>query len=161
MKYEKPIIIDNNDVLEGVYAASGSDELPWSVEVRWEGHDSGSHSEVQLKCKNESGKRGNFLEITIQFTGVGNIVNVTINEPDKWMCDHQGNVIKIWRDFSESFNETENIGIMLTSVTFDTPQYDPGNVKPSGDGGYSYWATGSGHDHIIAGEFIVSSVRSH
>lgn len=158
MKYEKPIIIDNNDVLEGVYAASGSDELPWSVEVWWEGHDSGSHSEVQLKCHNDSGKGGNFLEITIRFTGVGNIINASVGDAS-WNCDQKGNVIKIWRD--ASFNQGENYGIMISSITFDTPQYDPSKTNPSNDGGYSYWATGSGHDHIIAGEFIVSSVRSH
>jgi len=61
--YEKPILIDMNDQVEGVYAASGVAPTPTpptfgslDIHCHFCNHNSGSHSEIAVVCEKHGGK---------------------------------------------------------------------------------------------------------
>lgn len=62
--YIAPVLIDMNDQVEGVYAASGVAPTPkpdpslgtWNIYCVYRNHNSGSHSEVAIICEKHGGK---------------------------------------------------------------------------------------------------------
>lgn len=69
-KYEKPIVIANNEVMEGVYAEVSGGGSKW-ITLTWSNHNGGSHS--VLECKfGFSGYPAGEKKATIELTFNGN-----------------------------------------------------------------------------------------
>ena len=139
---ESPNVANVYGTGEGIFAQSGTEDKPsFGVTVMWEGHNSGSHSEVQVLAQETAGKSGENLHITLTFSGkgaidsMGNITNATD-------YTRNGNVIEIYRN--GHYNANETFSFMITDIRFTESQYKGGigSYYPSGE-----------NTHTVANEF--------
>ncbi len=124
---------EHEDNLESVFAQSGSGgDAGWNVEVKWEGHNSGSHSEVQIIARETGGSAGENIHIHLTFNGKGNIVSTDqgVNNCTSWT--RNGNEIDIYR--SGHYNKGESFSFMIPDIRFTESQYEGGigSYYPSG-----------------------------
>lgn len=95
MKYEKPVICLNNDFFEGVYAASGAENmdcwtvLPLSVQ-EW----NGSHHVFEIHCQHS---------ITVEHISTASTVTLTFDQPvtdaySEFPCTYSGSTVTITRE---------------------------------------------------------------
>lgn len=148
--YEKPVVIDEDEMFEGVFAESG--DLPggggtpgFDVTVKWEGHNSGSHSEVNVLAHENKGCGGEYLKVTVAFSGAGDIESMSgVTNCTSW--SRNGNVIEIVRQ--GHYNQGETFSFMIPDIRFTNSQYE-GGVG-------SYWPSGT-HMHEMAAEFSASA----
>ena len=67
--YEKPIVLENIELFEAVYAESGYVEPPsGSVTAQWKNHNSGSHSEISVDAS-VGPVPGNYIRVTVTIHG--------------------------------------------------------------------------------------------
>lgn len=79
--YEKPLVILNNEMFEGVYALeSGIDPSAWGT-IEWSNHNSGSHSDLSLHVYTKDGVPGQRIKITVTFIGKGNLTWGGFSDP--------------------------------------------------------------------------------
>lgn len=131
-KFEKPVIIDTLDVSEGIFAASGNvpgtppgghDEprsggFSWSCEAWWGNHNSGSHSEMEVRLHNNSGKDGNYVCVKLVYCGKGSftVCGGPTGGATAGGADSNKKSFTIIR--SGHFNPGENFSFGLTDVRF-------------------------------------------
>lgn len=156
-EFISPVIIDIADLAEGVYAASGSnptDEpiLPppsevegWQWGVNWANHNSGSHSEMEVKAHNFGTKGGNHVKIVLSFIGQGTITSVS-NVSKATSYSWTPNSITFVYDGVYNPGEDITIGYQ---ITFDG---SPNAEK----GGHSYWPSGQNCNTSALGQFAIS-----
>ena len=121
-KYVKPIVIENEDMFEGVFANYGSGEpegeLP-TVTLEWKDHDSGSFSGLK-GVMNTGNCKANRIEIRIKWTGNGTMT---------WGMSsslEQGNFTSAYANGDEfifimegrQYNPNENFGFGLLNFVF-------------------------------------------
>ena len=143
---ESPNVANVYGTGEGIFAQSGTEDKPsFDVKVMWEGHNSGSHSEVQILASETAGKSGENLHITLVFNGNGEIASMgditnTTSKPTR-----NGNVIEIYRN--GHYNAYETFSFMITDIRFTKSQYEGGigSYYPSGE-----------NTHTLANEFTAT-----
>ena len=128
---ESPNVANVYGTGEGIFAQSGTEDKPsFKVEVRWEGHNSGSHSEVQVLAYENAGKSGESLHITLTFTGTGDISSMSeVTNATSYTRD--GNVIEIYRVGHYNSGEKFSFGIPDIRFTESTYQGGIGSYYPS------------------------------
>ena len=118
MSYTKPIIIEKSDMFEGVFALSSGETPEWDWSIWWANHNSGSHSEMEVRGRNLSNRPGNYVSVTISFCGKGNITSVA-NASKATQTIVNGNTITLI--YQGIFNPGESIVFGLPSITFSDP----------------------------------------
>ncbi|MCM1056189.1 MAG: hypothetical protein NC517_01060 [Firmicutes bacterium] len=117
MNYEKPIVLANEDVAEGVYAASGAAEETssdcWKVDVTMDQQDAGGYSTYRVKAKHSDGVThiSSKTVVTVVFNGSvsaaefegsaevsGNTVTLTRESHANayYSGDNYDSLLKIW-----------------------------------------------------------------
>ncbi len=130
---------------EGFFAQSGSEDQPsFSVEVRWEGHNSGSHSEVQVIAKETAGMPGESLHITLTFAGKGHIDSMK-NITNATSYTRNGDIIEIYRQ--AHYNPNETFSFMIEDIRFSDSQYE---------GGIGSYYPSETNTHQVATEFTAA-----
>ncbi len=142
---DSPNVSNVYGTVEGPFVQSGSEDKPsFSVEVKWEGHNSGSHSEVQVIATETAGKPGESLHITLTFIGKGHIESIrSITNVSSYT--RNGDVIEIYRQ--EHYNQSERIAFMIDDIRFSESQYEGGIG--------SYYPSGT-NTHMVASEFTAT-----
>ena len=115
--YEKPVILENIELFEAVYAESGYVEPPsGSVMAFWNSHNSGSHSEISVNASVGS-VGGNYIKVTV--TVNGNVKSLNNLSGPYTSADVNGNTVVfiIERQFNpnESFHFKIGEAICLDS----------------------------------------------
>ncbi len=142
---ESPNVANVYGTSEGIFAQSGTEDKPsFEVEVRWEGHNSGSHSEVQVKARETAGKSGENLHITLTFNGNGAIDSIA-DISNVTSYTRNGNVIEIYRE--GHYNANENFSFMITDIRFTESQYT---------GGIGSYYPSEINTHTVATEFTAT-----
>ena len=105
-KYTKPTVINNNDLAEGVYAASGSNETCYSVQAR-------------IHQRPEVGRDDYRIQVNAQHNAKhccdGQLLTITFNQPIQYVSsqgqikENNGNSITI--EYHYWNNPTDNIGL--------------------------------------------------
>lgn len=152
-KYEKPVVLDGRDMTEGVFADSGYDDGSWTFEAWWANHNSGSHSEMEIKGHNNSGKAGSYVMVTVTFKGQGSIYSISgVTNCTSWTLN--GNTITIVSD--KTYNPGESYSFGIPDIRFTNPTYTDKDGNPVSN--CSYYKTGdSAHCNCIAvGDFEIS-----
>lgn len=147
--FDKPIVLNSIDLFEGVYAESGDlpDGPTAQLEIHWEGHNSGSHSEVQVFVTTGS-EPGEHISVQLSFNGKGEISSMG-SVTNCSYASNSSNSVTIERD--GHYNPNERIGIMITDIRFTESQYE-GGVG-------SYWPSET-HMHEVAPEWSGSAICS-
>ena len=148
----KPIIIENSDSFEGVYALDSGSIPDYTVDVLWINHNSGSHSDlsVRLKTGNSSGE---YIQVTVIFIGKGIIEKIGGYSGGYTDVKFSNNTIIFTRN--QHFNPNENFEFGFNNVVFtDTGD---GHEDPLHKGSY-YIGNGEGYlgSAIQSGDFIVN-----
>lgn len=151
-KYVKPIVIENEDMFEGVFAnyGSGSEEPPnGSAEVYWRNHNSGSHSD--LECLVHVGATGaSRVEVHLKWIGNGNITSVGGYGGPYTTAYAANNEVVFIRE-GQNINPNENFGFSFGQVVFDST--GDNHVDPKHVGSYF---EGQGNGYLgIADQFII------
>ena len=128
MKYEKPVVLENTDIFEGVFAASGDPEHT----MKWSGHDGGTHSEIEIHLMNTTGREVSGYDVTLTWKGAGTINYCVINEIGPVNVSG-GNTFSF--HVNGPFGNGNNKEVKITNITFSDPQFDPDQGKQPGDGG--------------------------
>ena len=90
--YEKPVILENIELFEAVYAESGYVEPPsGEVTAEWSGHNSGSHSEISVNAS-VGPVPGNYIKVTVTINGNVNSIG-DLSGPDKTSYEVNGNTV--------------------------------------------------------------------
>lgn len=160
-EFISPVIVDIADLAEGVYAASGStstDEpiIPvpnpgtdgWDWSINWANHNSGSHSEMELRGHNYGNTGGNHIKFVINFIGQG-IIDTVSNVSKATSYSWTQNSITLVYDGVYNPGESITIGFQ---ITFDGA---PNCEK----GGHSYWPSGQNCNTSAAGQFAISYIE--
>lgn len=116
-KYERPLVIANTDVFEGVYALeSGNPDPDITGTIRWSNHNSGSHSDLSIDLKVSPNKSGEYIKVTATFVGNGNIVSVGGSGGPAQMSV-SGNTV-VFEKFGH-YNPGEQFQFSFNNVIFD------------------------------------------
>ena len=130
---ESPNVANVYGTGEGIFAQSGTEDEPgFKVEVLWRGHNSGSHSEVEVFAEEKAGKSGNYIHITLTFVGKGSIAymdekNVSLASS----ATRIGNIIDIY--YNNVYNPKERLGFKINDIRFTKSENesDIGSYYPS------------------------------
>ncbi len=154
--YMNPILAAGGQP-DGLFQNSGGDDGTWEWEAWWANHNSGSHSEMEIKGKNLSGREFNYVMVRVTFIGNGEIYE----EPAVTRCTSSslsGNTLTII--FDGHVNPGENVSFGIPDIKFTNPQYKKwDNVSGTfvNVSNCSYYETSdSQHCNCIATEFKVS-----
>lgn len=74
--YTRPIVIENNDAVEGVYALESGDTPTYTKYLTWTNQNSGSHADLKGGIITGPGMSGNYIKVTCTFQGKGNIIKI-------------------------------------------------------------------------------------
>ncbi len=107
--YEKPIVLENIELFEAVYAESGYQEPPTGqVSASWSNHNSGSHSCISVNAS-VGNVPGNYIKVTV--TVNGNVRNLSDPSGPYTSCDINGNTAVFIRDGAFNPNESFQFSI--------------------------------------------------
>lgn len=150
--YEKPIVIETEEMSEGVYAESGYEQPSGEVELNWTNHNSGSHSDLEIKViTGDVG--GEYIMVTATFQGNGNIVSWGGFSGPYTNVTTSGNTITFVRQ--GHFNANEKFQFGFNNVVFDGN--GDGHSTDTHSGAY-YDGEGRGYmgSGITNGDFAIS-----
>lgn len=137
-KYEKPIVIANSELFEGVYAQSGDTPPGFDYEIKFSDHDSGSHSELWLDVINNNDKTYNSAIIKLSWNGNGDMVEIrSISGPNENPgCSISGKDITITENMTINPNQRLHYSCQIvfngtgdghSFATPDNPHKDKGS----------------------------------
>ena len=107
--YEKPVILENIELFEAVYAESGYQEPPsGQVSASWSNHNSGSHSCISINAS-VGNVPGNYIKVTV--TLPGNVRSISDFSGPYTSCDVNGNTVVFIRDGAFKPNESFQFSI--------------------------------------------------
>ncbi len=132
--YSKPIVIENNDAVEGVYAYGSGTTPNYQIYLKWTNQNSGSHSDLEGGIITGPNMTGNYIKITCTFVGKGNIVSWG-GTGGAFSATTSGNSITFVRN--GAFNPNEDLNFSFNNVVFDQ-----GEISDDGHSG-SYYKTGT------------------
>ncbi len=96
--YEKPIVLENIELFEAVYAESGYVEPPsGQVSATWSDHNSGSHSCISIDAEMGS-VSGNYIKITVTLPGSTDYIKPDSCAGPFTSCDVNGNTVVFIRE---------------------------------------------------------------
>ena len=153
-EYVKPVVLESAEMTEGVFANTWSGETgEWTWEAWWEGHNSGSHSEMQIKG-HYSGKRSGTVRVTVEMQFLGEADITGVDSVSMGSVDWTSKTLT-WKA-ERPFNPGENIAATwhitfskgapgeedLVHGAYHTPRDKSGNESP--------------YAHIIAPEWMIT-----
>ena len=149
--YEKPIIIQQNEMFEGIYALESGYVPDYDVDILWTNHNSGSHSDLSVRLRTGT-HNGEFIQVIATFVGNGSIEKVGGYSGPYDSVQFSNNTIVFTRN--QHFNPNENFEFGFNNVVF-TGTGD-GHEDPLHKGSY-YVGNGNGYmgSAIQSGDFIV------
>lgn len=107
MKYEKPIICLNNDFFEGVYAASGTENMDcWTVAPLSVQEWNGSHHVFEIHCQHSN---------IVGHISSASTVTLTFDQPvtdaySEFSCTYSGNTVTITREsHANAYKSGDNV----------------------------------------------------
>ena len=108
--YEKPIVLENIELFEAVYAESGYVEPPsGNVTASWSNHNSGSHSCISINAS-VGPVPGNYIKVTLTING--NVSSISgISGPGGTSYEVNGNTVVFIREGAFNPNETFQFSI--------------------------------------------------
>ena len=107
--YEKPVILENIELFEAVYAESGYQEPPsGQVSASWSNHNSGSHSCISINAS-VGNVPGNYIKVTV--TLPGSVRNISDFSGPYTSCDVNGNTVVFIRVGAFNPNESFHFSI--------------------------------------------------
>lgn len=112
-EYVKPLVIENDDRFEGVYAASGDDYDYWATVVN---NNSGSLSVVKLNFQLRLDHGGETITMVIAYSGPGKITAIRGASGADFSLNGDGNVITITRN--NHYNSGETIAFNVNEMEF-------------------------------------------
>lgn len=153
--YEKPIILTNMDLMEGVYADSGYNPPPENpsatATLTWTNHNSGSHSDLECKVFVSPNCGGEHVAVTLTWQGNGSITSVGGYGGGYTSASFDGNSVTFIRD--GHFNPGECFSFTFNNVVFtDTGD---GHVDPEHVGSY-YEGQGNGYLGDASGTWAIN-----
>lgn len=95
MRYEKPVVYLNTDLFEGVYAASGAENLDcWTVDPVSVQEWNGSHHVFEVHCQHSN---------TVEHISSASTVTLTFHQPvtdaySEFPCTYSGSTVTITRE---------------------------------------------------------------
>lgn len=111
--YEKPIVLENIELFEAVYAESGyvEESIP-EVTATWSNHNSGSHSCISVNAK-VGPVPGNYIKVTVIING--NVSSISgISGPGNTSYEVNGNTVVFIRQ--EPFNPNESFQFSINEA---------------------------------------------
>lgn len=122
--YESPVLSQMEDLVEGVYAASGSEgtfvppATAWTVETSWDSHNSGSHSDGRVIAHYNltTSANGILLYLSTNF----DIETITCGDFSTTLTLLSARSFSIQRKQPVNPGETISFGFQLTSTV---PEY--------------------------------------
>ena len=116
--YVKPLVIETNEMTEGVFANFGSGvEESYDYNLRWTNQNSGSHSDLHFDLHFHLAEPRHYLKVTITFVGKGNIVSVG-GYSGRASGSFSNNTIVF--EMNDIINPTENLTLGFNNVIFDS-----------------------------------------
>ena len=147
--FVKPLIIENNEMFEGVYALDSGLIPNAHAWVTWDNHNSGSHSDLSAWVQIDSQTGGSYIKLTVTFVGRGVIENVGGSGlPDNTSMTWSGNSIIFIRN--AHFNPNEKFQFNFNNVVFSETGDDHDVSEHKG----SYYETNT-HIGDASGDFVV------
>lgn len=153
--YEKPIVVETEEMSEGVYANSGYTPQG-TVDIRWTNHNSGSHSDLHIDVKTGDAP-GEYIMVTATFVGNGNITQWGGFSGGYTNVTTSGNTITFVRQ--GHFNPNENFTFGFDNVVFDGNGDDHSTEEHAGS---YYEGQGKGYlgSAVAKGDFVVNLTLS-
>ena len=122
--YEKPIVLENIELFEAVYAESGYQEPPTGqVSATWSNHNSGSLSCISVNAS-VGNVPGNYIKVTVTFNG--NVSSLGDTSGPYTSCDINGNTVVFIRD--GSFNPNESFQFSINKAVCGDAGFDNHNT---------------------------------
>lgn len=149
--YERPLVIANSDVFEGVYASISGSDPKITGTIRWSNHNSGSHSDLSIDLKADPNMTGEYIKVTATFVGKGNIISVGGSGGPAQMSV-SGNTI-VFERFGH-FNPGESFQFSFNNVVFSETGDDHDTSVHKG----SYYETGT-HIEIDNGKDWILDIQ--
>ncbi len=110
--YVKPVVIENNEMMEGIYVSSGyQTENNGSASLTWTNQNSGSHSDISLMVTTGE-LPGEYFRVTITYVGGGDITWGGV--PSEGTAS--GNSVTIVRE--GHYNPRENFQYSINNIVF-------------------------------------------
>lgn len=108
--YERPIVLENIELFEAVYAESGYQEPPsGSVTASWSNHNSGSLSCISVNAK-VGNVPGNYIKVTLTING--NVSSISgLSGPGDTEYEVNGNTVVFIRNGAFNPNESFQFSI--------------------------------------------------
>lgn len=145
--YERPIVIENDEIFEGVYAASG--EGSYDLTMTNVDNNSGSLSVVEMNFQLNLSQGGEKMEINLHYNGAGNIEEISGVSGMEFSYDEKN--IHIVRN--NHFNAGDNITFNINGMKFSERADGTTDDQSNGHHG-SMFQTDSGY-HDVGGLFDI------
>ena len=148
--YAKPVVIENSEMFEGVYALESGFDPKADVSIRWSSHNSGSHSDLSVDVKCYPNTSGQYLKATVTFVGKGTITAVGgFSTPGNTEASWDGSrTITFVRN--GTINQGESFQFGFNNVVFS----ETGDNHDTKEHVGSYYETGT-HIGSAEGDFVV------
>lgn len=119
--YEKPIVLENIELFEAVYAESGYVEPPsGEVSATWSDHNSGSHSCISINAT-MGNVSGNYIKITVTING--NVKSIDgLSGPSDTSYEVNGNTVVFIRN--AYFNPGESFQFSINHAVCGDAGFD-------------------------------------
>ena len=148
-EYVRPVIIESNEMFEGVYALDSGLIPRAHAWVTWDNHNSGSHSDLSAWVQIDNTTGGSYIKVTVTFVGRGSIIRVGGSGlPSDTTMTVSGNSIVFIRN--ASFNPNEKFQFNFNNVEFS----DTGDDHDTSEHKGSYYETNT-HLGDASGDFVI------
>ena len=104
--YVKPVVIENDELAEGVFAASGSDPICWTIDPVSVQDWNGSHHVFEIRCVHSKDVEHISSATTVTLT-FSNTVSEAYSEFD---CTYSGNTVVVTRNLlADAYKSGDNM----------------------------------------------------
>lgn len=124
--YSKPLVIENNEMFEGVFALESGVLPGYTADIVWTNQNSGSHSDLKCWVKLAEGVTSEYIKITCTFVGLGGIIKFGDSSAgDK--VSYSGKTVTYIEN--QHRNSGETIEFSFNNVVFSNGEITPGHDK--------------------------------
>jgi hypothetical protein len=118
--YEKPVLIETEEMAEGVYAASGSSSNSstdcWTVSARSVQQWNGSHNVFEVSCRHSNTVQhiSSATRVTLTFSGL------VTNAYSEFSCDYSGDTVVVTRELhANAYNSGDSVTYKVWVASVD------------------------------------------
>lgn len=116
--YEKPVVLSNEELAEGIYLASGDGATCWTTSARSTQDWNGSHNVFEVSARHQTDvvHISNAVTIVLTFSST---VTDAYSEND-WQCSVSGNVVTVTRpSHANAYNAGDDVTFKVWVTTGD------------------------------------------